>query len=376
MERFDSTSSIRLALIHVLAWLCYVGAIYVINIINHTPLSLDQALLITLLLGLVFYPVLWILYRFFPRKRYITGVSSLIAYFLFVLPAFYYLAVYQWYPKVGATLPLEHAVFSLSEFFKNYGVGVFRFTAYALVYYNVDRKIKEGRARNRAEVEKVGAETKALKAENEKLAFEMAALSVQISPHLLNSVLNKLYGSAVAKHPDHPDRLLLLAEVASYATEATRPEDALVTVAEELEVIRKMESLTDISVEYGDDFTPATRRVPTRFRIPRLSLVSLFENALKYSPRTENSQPILVCLEVSQHELRFICANQKGTARRHDESMGTGLANLRRRLQIQYGGAATLTTSETPGAFEARITIALPVKETEHIPLQTLIKSP
>lgn len=357
---------LRLVMGHALAWSGYTGAIYAINLANRTSLSFAHTMLIVMLLMLVFYPVLWMLYRFFPAKKYMPGILALVTYLLLPLPAIYYLAIYRWYPSVGAYLPLEHVIFSVREFFTNYGVAVVRATAYALVYYNVERKITESRERHRADIEKSEAENKMLQTENDKLKFEMAALSVQVSPHLLTNVFYKLYETALLERSDFPDRLLLLAELAAYATEATRPEGELVMVEEELEVIRKLQQLTDAHIVYADDFNLAESHIPSDVRVPRLVMATLVENAVKYSPKVADPPPIRLALHVSKQELAFCCTNAKGKAYDLEVSTGTGLANLRRRLQIHYGDAATLTTRETPDTFEAWLTIILPIQETSN----------
>lgn len=352
-----SFPSLRIVMGHALAWLSYVGLLYVFNSANPYPLTLVQSVYLVFLFALVFYPVMAVLYCYVKRKRYLLGATVVLGYLGLVLPTLYFFMVYVLYPQTGVVLHLEHVAFNVKEFFKNYGIGVMRFSLYAGIYYAVDMRIAAERERARLELGKAEAERKALHAENEKLAFEMAALSVQVSPHLLNNILFKLYASARSGDEDHPGRLLLLGEVAAYAADATRPEDALVTVGEELEIIKTLQQLTEAHLVYADDFAAAASRIPAHVRVPRLVMVSLVENALKYSPSIAGSPPIRLALHVSKQELTFGCSNAKGKAYDLDVSAGTGLANLRRRLQIHYGEGATLETNDMPEHFEARLTI-------------------
>src|SRR5690606_18610518 len=123
---------------HVAAWLGYALVIYLINLINVNDMSLGRAVAITLLLAFVFYPVLGVLYHFFRERRYICGIFVLMSYLFVLLPSIYYFAVYVIFPVAGVRLHVETVMFDTGEFFKHYGLRVFRFSVYAYVFYAVD----------------------------------------------------------------------------------------------------------------------------------------------------------------------------------------------------------------------------------------------
>lgn len=357
MVRIYSIFRYRSLVVHVSAWLAYALIIYAINLINVHDMSLGRAVAITLLLTLVFYPVLGVLYCFFRQGRFLLGALVLTAYLFVFLPTIYHWIVYALYPSAGIHLHVESVIYNTGEFYKNYGIGVFRFSVYAYVYYAVDTIIDAEKTRGQLELEKIEAENNALKSENESVRHEMAALSVQLSPHLLNSILFKLHTQATANENFLPERILVLAEIAAYATEATTTGGGIVRLSDEIDMIRKMQMLANIGVEFQGILAKDADVALPDLKIPRMILVTLFENALKYSPSSAVGRPICISLTVTKSEMKFACLNRKGTARLHDASLGTGLANLQRRLQLYFGPKADLVTVEYPDAYLAVLRI-------------------
>lgn len=357
MGDLNSISRYRKLVGHLVTWPAYAMAIYAINLVNVNDMSLGRAVAITLLLALVFYPVLGVLYGFFRKGRFLLGAGALAGYLMVILPNVYYWAVYVLYPYAGIQLHVADAIYHAGEFYKNYGLGVFRFSVYAFVYYAVDKKIDAEKARSKMELEKMEAENQALRAENDSAQHEMAALSVQLSPHLLNSVLFKLHTLAIDATEHLPERILLLADVAAYATEATTLGGGVVRLGEEIDIIKSMQLLANVDVEFQGLLAGDANRALPGFHIPRMIFVTLFENAIKYSPTATNEPPISISLVATSTELVFTCRNKKGTAQRHGDSLGTGLANVRRRLQLCFGPQASLVTEGYPEAYEAVLRI-------------------
>lgn len=343
---------------HVFAWCAYAFAIYLINFNNSYPLSLVRAALIVLLLSLVFYPVLGILYTLFRPTRFAAGIVAIIVYLIILLPGMYYYAVYTLLPAIGVVMPLQHVEFTFGDFFRTYGMAVFRVGAYAGLYYSVDMYFRAERRRSNSEKAILLAKNKLLKAQNEKLAYEMASLGLQLSPHLLNNILFRMHVQLAWVNPEDADRLLVLAEIAHYAAQATVKGGGMVLLQQEVAALHQLQELTGVDVVYRGELAKRGRENHLhRLLIPRLALVTLFENAIKYSAQNAVSPQVCMSLHMSATELKFVCRNRIGRAAQHSLSLGTGLQNLRRRLQFHLGERASLEAGRQGDVFNATLRV-------------------
>ena len=90
--------------------------------------------------------------------------------------------------------------------------------------------------------------------------------------------------------------------------------------------------------------------------IPPTLLIAFAENAIKHGVANDPTRPIRIRLDISDYTIRFSCRNRiKPTPDR--KSHGSGLANTRRRLEIQYAGAYTLETYPEEDDFVVELTI-------------------
>lgn len=345
----------RSAFYHVGAWLVYVLAMYLINRLNEHPPGLLSVVAVTVLFVLVFYLVLFVLRKFFDRKRYLWGSLALLGSYA-LLPLLTYGYIYLTLPKAGIVIPLEDMPFSVSEFFKSVLIGTIRFSVYALVYYLVGKKRRSERERNRAVREKLTAERDMLRMERDKLQYELAALGMQLNPHLLYNIINKLYAGALKVDDRLAQRMLLLSSLAEYAARVPKLDKGLVPAEQEWEMVKTLWQLLF-------DSSPQTviLQVEGQFDgqlLPPFSFITLFENALKHGVSSDPDDPILLQLTLEHDRLVLNCSNSIRRTNDHAVSLGSGLANLRRRLEITFGDHAVLRTEKQANRFYAHLSIA------------------
>lgn len=357
-----------LAKYHLLGWALYTALFYGVNQLNEGAPSLFAILLLTPMAMLVMYGVVAALRvaskQATPVRRWATGVA-LVAIALLLTPLAAYVYVYGLMTAMGAEIQANDVPFSLGEFIKNNLLGFARYATYAVAYFSVGRWLNAQQAYYEAKEANMRHKLDLLEARNEKQAHELAALQMQLSPHLQHALFNKLYGWAMRGDAQLPDAILLLADITAYATKAAQPNHALVPVEQELGIIRKLATLTghaparDTAQQYMED--GATQQQP----VPRLSLVTLFENAVKYADTRVGQPPIALTLDIrhAPAKLAFTCINKIGAAARHEASLGTGLANLRRRLDLLFSKQATLRTRSENGFFHACLEIEYPMRQ-------------
>lgn len=185
---------------------------------------------------------------------------------------------------------------------------------------------------------------------------QLAALEARVRPHFLFNALN----SIAALIPANPSRAeQMVGQVASVLRSSLDGEgtrlvpltDELRTVTDYLEVER---------VRFGDRlrYRFDVAADATGILIPRLSVQTLAENAVKYavSPRSDGGSIVFRANAAAGRVRISVCDDGAG----FDESAirpGHGLALLRSRLYMLLGPAATLHIDKRPGTMTVAMEI-------------------
>jgi signal transduction histidine kinase len=196
--------------------------------------------------------------------------------------------------------------------------------------------------------------TERLRAERlERLSSEarLAQLTQQMQPHFLYNALNSI-ASLVHDDPAAADAALLrLSQLLRAATDdARRP---LHPLADELALARSYAGLMQqrfgparVQLQWDTDAAPA-------IDVPALSLQPLLENAFVHAVQPRAA---LSTLRISVHQeadrVRLSVVDHGAgphPAPTPGRGPGVGLANLRERLQVLYGEAASLQLRARPG---------------------------
>ncbi|MFN8580314.1 MAG: histidine kinase [Gemmatimonadaceae bacterium] len=190
---------------------------------------------------------------------------------------------------------------------------------------------------------------------------QLAALRAQLHPHFLFNALH----TVVQLIPQEPRRAAQAAEqIAALLRTVIEDDRDLVPLAEELEFVSRYLDLERL--RFGDrmlvqiDVAADARDVP----IPSFTLQTLIENAVRHavSPSIEPTQ-IHVRATRSGGQL-VLQVHDSGTTPSSPSANGTGLARLRRRLEVLYGNAANLSASGGNGQGYA-VTVTLPAMGVE-----------
>ena len=186
---------------------------------------------------------------------------------------------------------------------------------------------------------------------------QLAQLAQQIEPHFLFNALNTV-ASAIPEQPALAERLLLrLATLLRAATDLARKPE--VTLAEELTLL---EAYAEIMVQRFADRVQLRWSVDASLHpcpVPALVLQPLLENAFRHGVE-QHPGPVLIEIEVARAgaaTLRAAVHCSAGelhvagpaTAASLDAGHGVGLANVRRRLALAHGTAASLTLAPRLG---------------------------
>ncbi len=175
----------------------------------------------------------------------------------------------------------------------------------------------------------------------DKLKAESAFLQSQLTPHFLFNNLHTIY-SMVFHHSDQTlPAIKKLSDILRYSINETKAES--VSLAQEVEhldnyiglqKLRAINPAIELSVNYGD----------FNYQIQPLLLITLVENAFKHGISNDPNYPIKINLTVENNILIFTIEN-KINQNKNNLSLGTGLGNIKKRLDLFYHNKHEFSTN-------------------------------
>jgi hypothetical protein len=194
---------------------------------------------------------------------------------------------------------------------------------------------------------------------SERHKAELLQLRSQINPHFLFNVLNNVYALASAGSDRTAPTVLQLSHLLRYVTYQSQRD--LVPLEEEFAQLRRYVALFqlrgaqpfDIVLEAKDNYLPGD--------IEPLLLLPLLENTFKHGDFGEQPSAYAIFqLDAGEKVLSFRGENSyQITDQQKDGTSGVGLENIRKRLALTYGDAASLsiTADDDAGVFSFVLTI-------------------
>lgn len=185
---------------------------------------------------------------------------------------------------------------------------------------------------------------------------EMRALRYQLNPHFLFNTLNLLAALIMDDRKDEADQTIVdLADMLRMMLDERHSDS--VALSQELEwqkiylglEARRFEGR--LNVEYRCDDAVRNELVPLLITQP------LAENSIKHGLLTSGAMTVSIKAERQGSEVVISFANdmdESGNAK-STSGYGIGHANIKERLNLFYGPAATFVTTKAPGRFEAII---------------------
>lgn len=94
-------------------------------------------------------------------------------------------------------------------------------------------------------------------------------------------------------------------------------------------------------------------------QIPPLLFISFVENAVKHNNDATKPSYVNLYFDVRKDELFFKCINSKPALKSIGSTGGLGLANVKRRLELLFPAAYSLTIEDDTEMYSATLTIKL-----------------
>jgi len=216
-------------------------------------------------------------------------------------------------------------------------------------------------------------EKRALQLEKEKAETELKLLKTQLNPHFLFNTLNNIYSLSLLSSPATSGSIARLGDILDHILYRCNgqyvplnAEIALVNNYIELEKLRYDERLT---VNFKTE-------VEHEIHIAPLILLSLVENAFKHGASDDTGAPIIdIALEVSEESFIFKISNTIAQNSVVEEPLTEriGLNNLRRQLDLVYGGGYELDVIREDKYFKVQLVIYLKKEVAKNEKDQVLI---
>jgi hypothetical protein len=210
----------------------------------------------------------------------------------------------------------------------------------------------------------IKSEDIAHEAERKRLATELQVLKAQLNPHFLFNTLNNLYALALTKSDKAPVVIAKMSNMFHYilyecnANEIpVSKEIKLIEDYIELEMLRYSDRLSVKFEKEIDDYSQL---------IPPMMLYSFVENCFKHGSSPDPDMPwIRILFRISKNHLTFETANSiPATGKSGGEvSVGVGLLNIQRRLELIYPNQHNLQIRK--GNQEFRIKLEINKKDSQ-----------
>jgi two-component system LytT family sensor kinase len=188
-----------------------------------------------------------------------------------------------------------------------------------------------------------------------QLETELKYLRSQINPHFLFNGLNTIYGTIDIENQEARDMVVQFSDLLRYNLYEADTE--LVEIGKEaiyLEnyiALQKARSNDNLKIALEIQITDQS------LKIAPLIFVAFVENAFKYTTRKSIVNEIFISLKQSGKSITFECRNPY--TEQAMDTMGIGLANVTRRLELIYKDKYMLDVTKDKGIYSTCLIIDL-----------------
>ncbi len=192
--------------------------------------------------------------------------------------------------------------------------------------------------------------------ERQRLETELQMLRMQMNPHFLFNSLNSLYGLALSKSDRLPDLLMRLSELLRYLHDERK--HSKVPLGREIEFLENYINLQKVRLPDHVTVDMELNGDPEGRHIAPALLIHFLENAFKHLNTESAKAFVQIRIGIRDKELTMEVRNSKAD-RNDEERNGSGLSNMRKRLDLLYPNAYYMQTEEGGNFFWAYLKLEL-----------------
>lgn len=201
------------------------------------------------------------------------------------------------------------------------------------------------------------------KLERDNLELELNFLKSQVNPHFLFNTLNNIYQLLEIDHDMGREMVVRLSALMRYTLYDSKSD--YLSLSKEINFIKDYLELMrlryDQSVSIKTDFP----RIKEPYKISPLILIPFVENAFKHGPdRSRMATFISIIMKMENNTLFLTVENSvdgksKKKADFYNDVGGVGLANVKRRLDLNYKNNYKLEVDNPKGKYIVRLSLLL-----------------
>jgi LytS/YehU family sensor histidine kinase len=185
---------------------------------------------------------------------------------------------------------------------------------------------------------------------------ELISLRFQLNSHFLFNALNSIYSLSLNEPGKTPDAILKLSETLRYVSQSTEEK---VHINEEIDHLKRMLEFEKIRFPFSViKFDVEIASEAKDLLIEPLLLSPFLENVFKHGDPGTTERPVSVSLRTTTTELNYSVSNPVNkTPGQIVILSGTGLKNLKRRLELLYPKKFVLEAAENNGIHYSHLKI-------------------
>ena len=195
--------------------------------------------------------------------------------------------------------------------------------------------------------------------QQENSEAQLRLLMAQLQPHFMFNTLNNIYSQAQEESPKSAQMIMELSHILRYIL--TEGRKHRVPLENELQMVEDYINLEKIRYDEKLDLHYSFPVRVAGVDIAPLLLLPLVENCFKHGASKMIHKPwINIKSELQGKNFSISLMNgKKHSAETHPNRLGTGIENVRRRLELLYPNRHTLEIREDPDVFIVDLTMEL-----------------
>ncbi|MFC2188016.1 sensor histidine kinase [Fulvivirgaceae bacterium LMO-SS25] len=190
-----------------------------------------------------------------------------------------------------------------------------------------------------------------------QLDSEVKLLRAQVNPHFLFNSLNSIYSLALEKDDRAPEITMKLSQIMRYMVD--RAHEDKILLKEEVNYLRDYLDLEKLRTGDKAEISFEVNGETDFKMVEPLLLIPFVENAFKHGINTLKSGGVVrINLECKAKQITFTCINNFNSSIKK-ESTGTGINNVRKRLERLYPGRYDLFINKEDAQFKVVLNLYL-----------------
>jgi len=198
--------------------------------------------------------------------------------------------------------------------------------------------------------------------ENQKQASELALLRAQINPHFLFNTLNSLYSLAIQKSENVAVSIARLSEIMRYMLKESLVEK--VALEKEIEYLKSYIELQKLRTNDTELIKFELKGDVSEKMIAPMLLIPFVENAFKHGSKKAETPGIEIDIEIGASVIKMKVFNfiKEKKEDSNDNKQGTGLENVKQRLDIIYKDRYLLEIKEDKDRKQFRVYLTIDLR--------------